>query len=68
MANLEGYDANDYEPAGDFSPIPEGEYVGIITESEWRDTKSGNGRYLYVVVQVAEGDHQGRLLFDPLNP
>jgi len=36
MANLSGYDANDYEPAGDYTPIPEADYLAVIIDSEMK--------------------------------
>lgn len=69
MGNLNdfNYDAGDYEPQHDFSPIPPGEYRVVIVESEMRESRSGKGRYLWLKMQVVEGEHDSRLLFDQLN-
>jgi len=65
--NLSGYDANDYEPSMDFSPIPAGKYRAAIVASEMRDTKRGDGQYLYLEIEILDGEHKGRKLFDRLN-
>jgi hypothetical protein len=67
MANLSGFDANAVEPAGDFEPIPAGKYVAVITDSEMKPTKSGNGSYLQLTFQVLEGQYANRLLWARLN-
>lgn len=67
MANLNGFDANDVEPAVGFDPIPSGRYAAIITGSEMKPTKNGNGQYLELTFQVLAGDFKGRLLWARLN-
>lgn len=66
MAYLGSFDANDHEPA-DFSALPAGEYVASISNSEFRDTKSGNGQYLSLTFEIVEGAHAGRFLWHNLN-
>jgi len=44
MANLNGFDANQVEPAAKFDPIPAGKYLAVITESEQKPTKAGTGQ------------------------
>lgn len=61
---------NDYQNAklmDDFSPIPVGDYKAVITESEVKATKSGDGQYLNLKVEVIEGEYAGRILFVILN-
>ena len=67
MANLHGFNAHDVDPAADFEAIPAGKYLAVITESEMKPTKSGNGSYLEIVFQVLEGEYKGRLLWSRLN-
>lgn len=67
MADLNGFNANDVDPAADFEAIPAGKYLAIITESGMKSTKSGNGSYLELVFQVIEGEYKGRLLWARLN-
>jgi len=67
MGNLEGFNAEEYEPQQDFSPIPAGVYQVAILESEMRATKAGTGRYLLLTMEVLDGEHAGRRLWDRLN-
>jgi hypothetical protein len=34
MANLNGFDANQVEPTGDFDPVPAGKYLAVFADSE----------------------------------
>lgn len=67
MANLNGFNANEVEPAVGFDPIPAGKYLAIITESEMKATKSEAGQYLQLTFQVIEGEYKGRLVWARLN-
>ena len=67
MANLNGFDARQVDPASDFEPIPAGKYLAIITESAMKPTKSGSGSYLELVFEVIEGEYKGRNLWARLN-
>jgi hypothetical protein len=67
MPNLNGFNANDVDPAVGFDPIPPGKYLAIITESEMKDTKSGDGKYLQLTLQILDGEFKGRMLWTRLN-
>lgn len=67
MANLNGFDANNVDPASAFEPIPAGKYLAVITDSEMKATKSGNGHYLELTFQVIDGPCKNRLLWARLN-
>lgn len=67
MANLNGFNAHNVEPAADFDPIPAGKYTAVITDSEMKPTKSGSGHYLELTFQVIEGPYKNRLLWSRLN-
>jgi hypothetical protein len=67
MSNLNGFNANNVEPAADFEPIPAGKYTAVITQSEMKSTKSGNGSFLELTFQVIEGEFKGRNLWARLN-
>jgi len=67
MANLNGFNANNVDPATDFEPIPAGRYLAIISNSEMKPTKNGSGSYLELTFQVIDGPHKGRLLWSRLN-
>jgi len=61
------FNAEAIEPQSDFSPLPVGNYTVVITQSEMKPTKSGNGQYLQLTLQVVEGEYKNRLIFDRLN-
>ena len=67
MANLQGFNAQEVDPATTFEPIPAGKYIAAITASEMKPTKSGAGNYLELTFQVLEGDYKGRILWARLN-
>jgi hypothetical protein len=67
MADLRGFDANQVEPTTDFEPIPAGKYLAMITDSEMKPTKSGDGRYLQLTFQILEGPYKNRFLWARLN-
>ena len=67
MANLTGFDANQIEPNKPFEAIPAGWYKAVISESEMKPTKAGDGEYLELTLQVIEGLHEGRNQWDRLN-
>lgn len=53
-------------PANEFELIPSGEYVAIITETDFRDTSKG-GKMLEVKFQLQTSVHEGRVLTERLN-
>lgn len=65
--NLQGFNAEEVEPQGDFEPIPAGYYTAMITESEFRPTKAGDGEYLNLRFDIIDGEYEGRVLFARLN-
>ncbi len=67
MANLNGFNANEVDPATNFDPIPAGKYLAAITESEMKATKAGTGEYLQLTFQIIEGEFKNRLLWARLN-
>lgn len=66
MANLTGFNANDVDPNVAFEPIPAGDYVAAIVASEMKPTKNGAGEYLQLEMEVLEGPHMGRKVWDRL--
>lgn len=67
MANLNNFDANQVDPAVGFDPIPAGNYLAVITETEMKPTKAGGGKYLQLTFQILEGEFKGRLVWARLN-
>jgi hypothetical protein len=67
MASLNNFDANQVDPSVALEPIPAGRYAAVITDSEYKPTKSGGGKYLQLTLQILDGEHKGRLLWARLN-
>lgn len=67
MGNLAGFNAMEVEPNVGMDTIPAGEYEACIVASEMKPTKSGNGSYLNLEIQILSGPYQNRRLFDRLN-
>ena len=69
MAGLPGtFDSTQVDTGPDsFDPIPPGDYKVQIVQSEMRPTKNGNGQYLWLELDVIDGQHQGRKLWDRVN-
>jgi hypothetical protein len=66
MAQLRGFNANDVDPHKGFDPIPSGVYTCAIVESTAKPTKNQKGQLLELVVEVLEGPHKGRKVWDNL--
>lgn len=66
MANL-SFDATNVAPSDDFSPIPAGDYLAVITESEVKPTKAGTGSYLALTFEITEGPSKSRKQWANLN-
>lgn len=66
MASI-NFNAEQVKPQDDFTPIPAGDYIAQITESEIKATKSGTGQMLTLRWQVLDGQFKGRLVFDRIN-
>ncbi len=61
------FNAADVEPSAGFDAIPAGKYQVIITDSEMRPTKNGNGQYLWLEFEITTGEYKGRKLWSRLN-
>lgn len=67
MANINGlYDAQ-AEAQQDFSPLPTGEYLAQIVDSDLKPTKNNTGHYLELTFEVMEGEYKGRKHWERLN-
>lgn len=61
------FDASSVEPMSNYDVLPPAKYLVQIIFSEMRPTKDGRGQYLYLELDVLEGQYAGRKLFDRLN-
>lgn len=61
------FDASGIEPTTAYDLLPAGKYRAQIVESEMRVTKNGMGQFLWLMLDILEGEYKGRKIFDQLN-
>jgi len=61
------FDASSVDPATAYEVLPAGRYQVQIVESDLRVTKDGTGQYLWLMMDILDGEFQGRKVFDQLN-
>jgi hypothetical protein len=66
MANLNNFNANEVEPNVGFEPVPADKYITMITASQMKPTKNGDGSYLELEMTVLEGPYKDRKVWDRL--
>jgi hypothetical protein len=69
MADLGAeFDSRNVAPnTGDRDPVPAGRYLAAIINSDMKPTKDGTGTFLELELEILEGEHKGRKVFDRLN-
>ncbi len=68
MANLGmTFNPDAIEEDAGFEPLPAGDYLAQIIESEITDTKSGSGQMLKLTFEIMSGQHESRRIWDRLN-
>lgn len=53
--------------ADDRTPVPVGDYLARIVESDVKPTKAGTGITMPLVWQISDGEHGGRKIFENVN-
>jgi hypothetical protein len=66
MAQI-NFDPNDYEPSKGFDILPAGQYTVMITNSDIKLTKAGDGEYVWIEYTVLDGEHENRRLWSNHN-
>lgn len=68
MPNFD-FDVSSYEAPTkrSFEPLPPGDYNAMITDSQMKITKAGTGEYLELTIQIIDGAHSGRRIWERLN-
>lgn len=61
------FNAQNVAPNTALEPIPTGQYPVVITSSQEKPTKSGNGSFIEFEMTIQGGQHNGRKVFDRLN-
>jgi len=67
MPFLGEFDARNEHASVARSVIPAGRCSAVITASETKKTRAGDGSYLQVAFQVSDGDHAGRTVWSRLS-
>jgi hypothetical protein len=67
MAAIPEFDADKEKPAAPREAIPAGKYQCVLSASEMKPTKAGNGEYLELVFTIIDGDHEKRKVWHRLN-
>ena len=61
------FNANEVAPAEALEAVPAGKYNAVIVESEVKPTKSGNGHFLELTLEIIDGEFKGRKVWARLN-
>ena len=61
------FDANTVKPQEAFEPLPAGWYNARVINSEAKPTKDNKSGYLQLDLEIIDGEHHGRKVFDRLN-
>ena len=68
MAALgQNFDATQVAPSAPMETVPPGDYVVQIINSEMKSTKDNTGQFLWLEMDIIDGEFQGRKLWDRLN-
>jgi hypothetical protein len=68
MAELDfTFDPNTIEDRVEFTIYPVGEYIAEVTASDYKPTKSGNGKFIELEFTILDGEYAGRKYWDRLN-
>lgn len=67
MALIGNFNAANVAPSQDIGPIPAGEYVAQITDSDMKPTKRGDGHYAELAYEITAGEFKGRKVWVRLN-
>lgn len=68
MAKLDfDFNASEIEDRPGFETYPVGDYIAEVTASDYRDTKAGTGKYIYLEFTILDGEFAGRKYFERLN-
>lgn len=61
------FDARTVEAPKSFEPIPANWYKVIVASAEIKATKAMTGSYIRLELEVVEGEHSGRRIYENLN-
>jgi hypothetical protein len=68
MADLDFvFHASEIAERPEFGVLPVGDYIAEITNSDYKPTKKGNGKYIELEFTIIDGAYVGRKFWDRLN-
>lgn len=68
MVALPGaFDATTVNTDDQFDVIPPGDYLVQVVQSDLRATKKGDGQYIWLELDILDGQYSGRKLWDNVN-
>lgn len=67
MALIGHFNAAEVAPQQDYTPVPTGEYIAQIIDSDMKPTKRGDGQYLELTYEILDGEQKGRRVWVRLN-
>lgn len=66
--DISGFDASKVDPFVEFQPIPAGDYLGALVESELKEAKQNNAnKYINAKFQIIDGPHKGVHVWEIFN-
>lgn len=65
MANF-NFNAAEVEPQNPFAPLPAGEYIAQIVDSDVKTNRAGTGQYLALQFEILDGEFKNRRVFTNL--
>jgi hypothetical protein len=64
---LLNFKVSEAEPMAPMGPVPAGEYLVCVSDSDMKPTKSGSGQYLQLTFSILQGEHKNRKVYARLN-
>jgi hypothetical protein len=66
MASL-SFNTEKVDDRNAFTPVPAGRYLVEVISSEIKKTKNGNGEFIFLILRIVDGPHEGQKIFDRIN-
>lgn len=60
------FDASAVSPDVGFGPIPAGQYIAQIVDSDLKTNRAGTGQYISLQFEILDGEFKGRRVFSNL--
>lgn len=63
----QAFDRDSVEPIRDYGILPDGQYPSLIEVSEVQATKAKNGHFIFLEMNILEGEFKNQKIFDRIN-